>query len=198
MNNEELSQVLLDRRASLERLITSGVPPFAYAYDRTHLSADAHALLPDGADSGPSVRIAGRLVSLRSKGKTAFAHVSDASGRLQAYFRKDDMAPVEWAVFEELHLGDIVGVAGGLMRTRTGEVTVQCTELTLLAKTLRPLPFAKEQVVDGETKRYSGFTDPEQRYRQRYADLAVHPEVRANFYARDRKTSCRERVSLVV
>ena len=189
MNNEELSQVLLDRRASLERLITSGVAPFAYAYDRTHLSADAHALLPDGADSGPSVRIAGRLVSLRSKGKTAFAHVSDASGRLQAYFRKDDMAPVEWAVFEELHLGDIVGVAGGLMRTRTGEVTVQCTELTLLAKTLRPLPFAKEQVVDGETKRYSGFTDPEQRYRQRYADLAVHPEVRANFYARARMTS---------
>ena len=189
MNNEELSQVLLDRRASLERLITSGVAPFAYAYDRTHLSADAHALLPDGADSGPAVRIAGRLVSLRSKGKTAFAHVSDASGRLQAYFRKDDMAPVEWAVFEELHLGDIVGVAGGLMRTRTGEVTVQCTELTLLAKTLRPLPFAKEQVVDGETKRYSGFTDPEQRYRQRYADLAVHPEVRANFYARARMTS---------
>jgi lysyl-tRNA synthetase class 2 len=189
VNTEDLSQVLLDRRASLERLVASGVPPFAYAYDRTHLSADARALLPDGAETGPAVRIAGRLVSLRSKGKTAFAHVSDAAGRLQAYFRKDDMPADQWAVFDELHLGDIVGVAGTLMRTRTGEVTVQCTELTLLAKTLRPLPFAKEQVVDGEVKRYSGFSDPEQRYRQRYADLAVHPEVRANFYARARMTS---------
>ena len=188
-NHEELSQVLLDRRASLDRLVASGVPPFAYAYDRSHLTADARALLPDGAETGPAVRIAGRLVSLRSKGKTAFAHVSDASGKLQAYFRKDDMPAAEWAVFEELHLGDIVGVAGSLMRTRTGEVTVQCTTLTLLAKTLRPLPFAKEQVVDGEVKRYSGFTDPEQRYRQRYADLAVHPEVRANFYARARMTT---------
>ena len=189
MNTEELSQVLLDRRASLDRLVTSGVSPFAYAYDRTHLSADARALVAEGDDTGPVVRIAGRLVSLRSKGKTAFAHVSDASGKLQAYFRKDDMPAGQWAIFEELHLGDIVGVAGTLMRTRTGEVTVQCTELTLLAKTLRPLPFAKEQVVDGELKRYSGFTDPEQRYRQRYADLAVHPEVRTNFHARARMTS---------
>ncbi|MCC7053343.1 MAG: lysine--tRNA ligase [Gemmatimonadaceae bacterium] len=188
-HHEELSQVLLDRRASLDRLVASGVPPFAYAYDRTHLTSDARALLPEGAETGPAVRIAGRLVSLRSKGKTAFAHVSDASGRLQAYFRRDEMPAAEWAVFEELHLGDIVGVAGTLMRTRTGEVTVQCTALTLLAKTLRPLPFAKEQVVDGELKRYSGFTDPEQRYRQRYDDLAVHPEVRANFYARARMTS---------
>jgi lysyl-tRNA synthetase, class II len=189
VNSEELSQVLLDRRASLDRLVSSGVAPFAYSYDRTHLTADAHVLLPDDALTGPAVRIAGRLISLRSKGKTAFAHVSDSSGRLQAYFRKDDMPATEWSVFEELHLGDIVGVAGTLMRTRTGEVTVQCTELTLLAKTLRPLPFAKEQIVDGETKRYSGFADPEQRYRQRYADLAVHPEVRANFYARARMTT---------
>ena len=189
MNSEELSQVLLDRRASLDRLVASGVSPFAYAYERSHLMNAARALLAEEADAGPAVRVAGRLVSLRSKGRTAFAHVSDASGKLQAYFRRDDMPAEQWAVFEELHLGDIVGVAGNLMRTRTGETTVHCTELTLLAKTLRPLPFAKEQVIDGETKRYSGFTDPEQRYRQRYADLAVHPEVRANFYARARMTS---------
>jgi lysyl-tRNA synthetase, class II len=189
VSTEELSQVVLDRRASLERLQARGVEPFAYSYTRSHLADAARALMPDGAETGPAVRIAGRLVSLRSKGKTAFAHVSDASGRLQAYFRKDDMPAAEWATFEELHLGDIVGVAGTLMRTRTGEVTVQCSELTLLAKTLRPLPFAKEQVVDGETKRYSGFADPEQRYRQRYADLAVHPEIRATFYARARMTS---------
>jgi lysyl-tRNA synthetase, class II len=189
VSSDELSQVLLDRRASLDRLVSSGVPPFAYSYTRTHLAADAHALLPDGEDAGPAVRIAGRLVSLRSKGKTAFAHVSDASGKLQVYFRQDDMPASQWAVFDELHLGDIVGVAGSLMRTRTGEVTVKCDTLELLAKTLRPLPFSKEQVVDGEVRRYSGFADPEQRYRQRYADLAVHPEVRANFYARARMTS---------
>jgi lysyl-tRNA synthetase, class II len=189
VNTDELSQVLHDRRASLDRLVASGVAPFAYSYNRTHVALDARALLADDADAGPAVRIAGRLVSLRSKGKTAFAHVSDSSGKLQAYFRKDDMPAEQWAVFEELHLGDIVGVAGTLMRTRTGETTVQCAELTLLAKTLRPLPFAKEQVVDGETVRYSGFTDPEQRYRQRYADLAVHPEVRVNFLARAKMTS---------
>jgi lysyl-tRNA synthetase, class II len=186
---EELSQVLVDRRASLGRLVAQGVAPFAYAYDRTHLASDARALLADAPDGTAVVRIAGRLISLRSKGKTAFAHISDPSGKLQAYFRKDDLPDSVWAVFEELHLGDIVGVAGTMMRTRTGEETVQCTELTLLAKTLRPLPFAKEQVVDGATVRYSGFADPEQRYRQRYADLAVHPEVRTNFYARARMTS---------
>ncbi len=189
MNNDELSQVLLDRRASLDRLLASGVSPFAYAYERTHVTDEVRALLPDGVDTGPDVCVAGRLVSLRSKGKTAFAHLSDSAGRVQIYFRRDDMPPAEWAVFEELHLGDIVGIAGSVMRTRTGEVTVQCTTLTLLAKTLRPLPFAKEQLVDGELKRYSGFADPEQRYRQRYADLAVHPEVRANFYARARMTT---------
>jgi lysyl-tRNA synthetase, class II len=188
-NTEDLSQVLLDRRASLRRLEDLGVAPFAYRYDRTHLAADARALVVDGAEHGDRVRVAGRLVSLRSKGKTAFAHISDPSGKVQVYFRKDDLPPSTWSVFEELHLGDIIGVAGTMMRTRTGEETVQCAELTLLAKTLRPLPFAKEQVVDGETVRYSGFSDPEQRYRQRYADLAVHPEVRTIFFARARMTS---------
>ena len=124
MNSEELSQVLLDRRASLDRLVASGVSPFAYAYERSHLMNAARALLAEEADAGPAVRVAGRLVSLRSKGKTAFAHVSDASGKLQAYFRRDDMPAEQWAVFEELHLGDIVGVAGNLMRTRTGETSL--------------------------------------------------------------------------
>nr|MCU0625078.1 lysine--tRNA ligase [Gemmatimonadaceae bacterium] len=94
-----------------------------------------------------------------------------------------------WALLGELHVGDIVGVAGSMMRTRTGEPTVQCASLELLAKALRPLPFGKEQVVDGQVVRYSGFSDPEQRYRQRYADLAVHPEVRTTFVARARMTS---------
>ncbi|MDZ7630949.1 MAG: lysine--tRNA ligase [Gemmatimonadaceae bacterium] len=159
--------------------------PFAYAYNRTHLSSDAKALLADDAEQGPAVRIAGRLVSLRSEGKTVVRASSAMTGRHAGVLREAMNRPRVVGTGSRIcDLGDIVGVAGTLMRTRTGETTVQCTELTLLAKTLRPLPFAKEQVVDGETRRYSGFTDPEQRYRQRYADLAVHPEVRALFTAR--------------
>jgi lysyl-tRNA synthetase, class II len=189
VSTDDLSQVVLDRRAAMDRIVAQGVAPFAYSYNPTHSAQAAVALLPDGVEQGEPVRVAGRFVSLRSKGKTAFAHVQDATGRIQCYFRKDDMPAAEWALFEELHVGDIVGVAGTLMRTRTGEVTVQCTELTLLAKTLRPLPFAKEQMVDGALVRYSGFADPEQRYRQRYADLAVHPEIRTTFVARARMIS---------
>jgi lysyl-tRNA synthetase class 2 len=135
------------------------------------------------------VRVAGRLVAWRGHGKTAFAHLADASGRIQLYFRRDELGD---AIFEQLamyDIGDVVGVAGPLMRTRTGEVTVRVAEVTLLAKTLRPLPYGKEEVVDGVTVRHSGFADPEQRYRQRYADLAVHPEVRALFVARSRLVS---------
>ena len=88
-----------------------------------------------------------------------------------------------------LDLDDHVGVSGRLFRTRAGEVTVRAQSVELLAKSLRPLPFGKEEVVDGEVIHHSGFSDPEQRYRQRYADLAVHPEVRALFFARSRMTT---------
>src|SRR5262249_30338233 len=94
-----------------------------------------------------------------------------------------------YGVLDLLDIGDVIGAAGPLFRTRTGEVTVRVTEVQLLAKSLRPLPFGKEEVVEGVTVRHSGFSDPEQRYRQRYADLAVHPEVRALFRARSRMTT---------
>ena len=172
-----------DRLASLERLRAMGVEPFAYGFDRTHTTAEARALLGD-ADEGPVVRIAGRIRAWRGQGKTAFAHVVDDAGQLQAYFRRDDLGDEAWALCRELHLSDVVGLAGPLMRTRTGEPTVRVSEVTLLAKAIRPLPFGKEQVVDGVVQRFSSFTDTEQRARQRYADLAVHPEVRALFRAR--------------
>src|SRR5262249_8652690 len=94
-----------------------------------------------------------------------------------------------YADLDLFDIGDVIGVEGPLFRTRTGEVTVRGTSVTLLAKSLRPLPFGKEEVVDGVTVRHSGFSDPEQRYRQRYADLAVHPEVRTLFAARSRVVS---------
>jgi lysyl-tRNA synthetase class 2 len=172
-----------DRLASLERLRARGVEPFAYAFDRTHTTVSARELLGE-SEEGPVVRLAGRIASWRGQGKTAFAHLVDQEGRLQLYLRRDELGEDVWAVAQELHVSDVIGIEGPLMRTRTGEVTVRVTELTLLAKALRPLPFGKEQVVDGEVVRYSAFSDTEQRARQRYADLAVHPEVRALFTAR--------------
>ena len=186
--SDELNFVLKARREKLEALEAAGVAPFAYSFDRSHSSAQALALFGEAAE-GPEVRVAGRLVSWRAQGKTAFAHLADQAGRIQLYFRKDQLGEDRFALLAHLDIGDVVGVAGPLFRTRTGEPTVRVDHFELLAKSLRPLPFGKEQVVDGQLVRYSGFADPEQRYRQRYADLAVHPEVRALFAARSRMTT---------
>jgi lysyl-tRNA synthetase class 2 len=186
---EDIDHVRLARREKLEALIARGVCPFAYSYERTHLAADALAALPpqvSGDDVGPTVRVAGRVVALRAHGKTAFAHLADPSGRIQVYFRRDELGADLYGVVELLDIGDIVGVEGPLFRTRTGETTVRARSFELLAKSLRPLPLGKEEVVNGEIIRHSGFSDPEQRYRQRYADLAVHPEVRELFIGRSR------------
>jgi len=184
--SDELNFVQKARREKLDALVTAGVAPFAYGFARTHESAAAVAALPDGAESGETVRVAGRLVAWRGHGKTAFAHLADAAGRIQLYFRKDELGDERWSQLDLYDIGDVVGVSGPLMRTRTGEVTVRVTNVEMLAKSLRPLPYGKEEIVDGQTIRHSGFADPEQRYRQRYADLAVHPEVRALFVARSR------------
>jgi len=184
--SDEPNFVLKARREKLDALVAAGVSPFAYGFDRTHESAGAIAALPLDAEHGETVRVAGRLVSWRGHGKTAFAHLADAAGRIQLYFRKDELGDAQWAQLALYDIGDVVGVSGPLMRTRTGEVTVRVTSVEMLAKSLRPLPYGKEEVVDGQTVRHSGFADPEQRYRQRYADLAVHAEVRALFTARSR------------
>jgi lysyl-tRNA synthetase class 2 len=183
---DELNFVQKARREKLDALVAAGVSPFAYGYDRTHQTADAVASLAEGVEEGGPVRVAGRLVAWRGHGKTAFAHLADASGRIQLYFRRDELGEATFAQLALYDIGDVVGVSGALMRTRTGEVTVRVTGVEMLAKSLRPLPYGKEEVVDGVTVRHSGFADPEQRYRQRYADLAVHPEVRALFVARTR------------
>ncbi|MDQ6887233.1 MAG: lysine--tRNA ligase [Gemmatimonadota bacterium] len=186
--SDELNFVLRARRETLAALEQIGVAPYAYGFDRTHSAAAARSALGDAAD-GPEVRVAGRLIALRAHGKTTFAHLADQSGRIQLYFRRDALGSDGAALLDLLDLGDVVGVAGPLFRTRTGEATVRCASLVLLAKSLRPLPFGKEETVDGRVVRHSGFSDPEQRYRQRYADLAVHPEVRAVFVARSRMVS---------
>jgi len=181
--SEDLNFLMKARRDKLEALRAAGTEPFAYSFDRSHSATEAVTAL-GASDEGPVVSVAGRLTSWRSQGKTAFAHLADMDGRVQLYFRRDEIGEAAWTQLNAWDLGDWVGVRGAMMRTKTGEATVKVHEATLLSKSLRPLPFGKEQMVDGQMVRYSGFSDTEQRARQRYADLAVHPEVRALFRAR--------------
>ncbi|MGH7592256.1 MAG: lysine--tRNA ligase [Gemmatimonadales bacterium] len=173
-----------DKRARLEAL---GVRPFGYSYRRSHLAQDALRTWNDAmGDQGPAVSVAGRIAALRTQGKTVFAHLEDVSGRIQLYFKRDELE-AEWPLVELLDLDDHVGVRGRLFRTRSGEVTVRVEQAELLAKSLRPLPRGKsEQLPDGTTIVHGGLTDPEVRYRQRYADFAVHPELRTVFRVRAR------------
>jgi lysyl-tRNA synthetase class 2 len=172
------------RRRHRSELEAAGIPAYAYRYERTHLAEDARALYEDAmGDAGPMVSVAGRLAAIRSQGKTVFAHVEDASGRIQVYLRQDALGP-EWEMVGKLDLDDFVGITGTLFRTKTGEVTIKAFVVQLLSKSLRPLPRGKAQTTEQGTVVYGGLTDPELRYRQRYADLAVHPDVRRVFETR--------------
>jgi len=194
---EDLNQVLAARREKLETLREKGINPFAYGFQRSHQAHQALERFQDLEDSGdldedghgPKVRVAGRLKSFRGHGKSAFGHLEDGSGQIQVYFRKDVLGEDAFQdVLDLMDLGDWVGVEGPLFRTRTGEVTVRAESWELLAKSLRPLPLGKTELDEetGERITYSGFSDVESRYRQRYADLAVHPEVREVFRVRSR------------
>lgn len=180
-----------DRLAKLEAIQARGIAPFAYGFDRSHSATEALALLPPDEEEGPTVRVAGRIVAMRDMGKSTFVHLADLSGRIQLYFRLNDLGEEVYSLLDLLDLGDWIGVEGGVFRTRTGETTVRVGRLELLSKTVRPLPFGKEEVdaETGERRVYSGFSDREARYRQRYLDLAVSPEVRDVFVARARVVS---------
>jgi lysyl-tRNA synthetase class 2 len=182
----ERSYVEEARRKNRDALSARGIPPYAYRYERTHLAADAVALYDDTlGEDGPMVAVAGRLAALRVQGKTMFGHLEDPSGRIQIYFRRDALG-AGWETAELLDLDDFVGVTGTLFRTRTGEVTVRALVLEVLAKSLRPLPRGKTRLTEAGADTWGGLSDPEIRYRQRYADLAVHPEVRRVFETRAR------------
>jgi lysyl-tRNA synthetase class 2 len=183
---DDLNFVLRARRDNLDALVAQGVAPFAYRFSRSHNAAECAGLL-GAAEEGPEVCLAGRIVAWRAHGKTIFGHLGDPSGRVQLYFRQDVLGEA-YSMLQHFDLGDVIGVRGPLFRTRTGEVTVRAVSVELLAKSLRPLPFGKEEVVNGRIVRHSAFADGEQRSRQRYADLAVHPEVRLLFTARSAMT----------
>jgi lysyl-tRNA synthetase class 2 len=187
-------RVVADRVAKLERLRERGVEPYAYRYEPSHAAAEAlaryagwDAARGDSAAEGPeeAIRVAGRLVSKRVMGKSTFAHLADRTGRLQLYFRVNDLGDA-YELLDLTDLGDWIGAEGTLFRTRSGEVTLRVRAFQLLAKSLRPLPLGKEETdpETGEKIVHSGFTDQQARYRQRYADLAVNPEVREVFVLR--------------
>ena len=191
---EELNQVLRDRRQKLDELIRRGIRPYEYRFDRSHVATDAldafaeaerQATL-DAEGHGPIVTVGGRVVAWRGHGKTAFAHLEDGSGRVQIYLRKDVLGDEPFDALHLVDLGDWIGVTGPLFRTKTGEVTVRAQAWTLLAKSLRPLPIGKSEIdaQTGQRVYHSAFTDTEARYRQRYADLAVHSGVREVFRTR--------------
>ncbi len=186
MSGAERSYVEAARRANRTALEARGVPAFAYRFERSHLAAEAVAAWDDAlGDDGPRVTVAGRIAAWRSQGKSAFAHLEDPSGRIQLYFRSNDLGEA-WDLVSHLDLDDHLGATGRVFRTRTGEVTVRVESFTLLSKSLRPLPRGKEEVTEAGVVRHGGLADPETRYRQRYADLAVHPEVRQVFVQRAR------------
>jgi lysyl-tRNA synthetase class 2 len=193
---DDLNQVLKIRREKLDALRERGIEPFGYNFDASHRSteaidafgaAEAAGTLSEDGD-GDTIRIAGRVVGWRGHGKSAFAHVEDGMGRIQVYFRKNVLGDQSFEDLDLLDLSDWIGIEGPLFRTRTGEVTVRVEGWTLLSKSLRPLPFGKveQDSETGERIYHSGFADTESRYRQRYADLAVHPEVRDVFRQRAR------------
>jgi lysyl-tRNA synthetase class 2 len=179
---DELMEV---RRAKLDRLEQLGVDPFPHAFRRSHLTREILDRFEE-IEAKVGASVAGRVVALRPMGKASFFHIEDAAGRLQVYVRRDDVGEHAYTVFKQIDLGDFVGVSGRPFRTRTGEISVHCEHLAILAKSLRPMPVIKEK--DG--RRYDAFSDREARYRYRYLDLMANREVRELFHARARIISC--------
>ena len=184
----ELSEQEQLRRRSLGALRELGIDPYPAArYDVTATAAAiAEGLTPQTADEFAEVRIAGRIMSRRIMGSASFFELQDHTGRIQVYIRRDDICPegdptLYNTVFKKLlDIGDFVGVEGFAFITNTGEKSVHCRKLTVISKSIRPLPIVKEK--DG--KQFDALTDPEVRYRQRYVDLAVNPQVREVFVKR--------------
>jgi len=173
-----LAHLMDQRRAKIAQWRALGCEPYAYRFDATHHAAE---LVARGeavtADYGETVKVAGRIMTLRGHGKAGFATIVDTTGRIQAYF-KSDVLGEQFKRYELLDVGDWIGLEGPLFRTRSGEITVRADRVELLAKSIRPLP-----------EKWHGLTDPETRYRQRYADLFVNLDVRETFRRRTRLVS---------
>ena len=186
MNILELSEQEIARRKSLDEIRALGIDPYPAAEYPTNAFSDEIIANFRDEDEPREVCIAGRMMSRRVMGKATFLELLDSRGRIQVYITRDDICPEEdktlynSLVKKLLDLGDFIGVKGFVFRTKTGEISVHVRELTLLAKSLKPLPSPKEK--DGEV--FDAFEDPELRYRRRYVDLIVNPNVKETFYKR--------------
>ena len=171
---QSLSELLQIRRDKLKELQDAGQDPFR----QTRYSVSAHSQeIKDNFETmeGKTVSVAGRLMSKRGMGKAMFCDLQDGQGRIQLYVRIDELGEEAFARFKKVDIGDIVGVEGEAFRTKRGEISVKAAAVTLLSKSLLPLP-----------EKYHGLTDKETRYRQRYVDLIVNPEVREAFVIRSK------------
>ncbi len=190
--SQQLSEQEIQRRESLTALRSMGVEPYpAAAYEASHFSTDILSGFEadESAEKWTSIKISGRIMTKRIMGKASFLDVMDSQGRIQVYLNRDVLCPGEDKdlyniVFKKhLDIGDFVGVEGKVFRTKMGEITVEAEKLTLLSKSLKPLPIVKK---DDEGNVYDAFTDPEQRYRMRYVDLVVNDKVKDTFITRTR------------
>jgi len=175
---EELSELLLQRRRKVNALWTAGINPYPNDFKPAHTAADVvqqYGLVEQIDAPDVEFVLAGRIIARRSFGKAAFIQIQDRSGRIQVYVRKDDLSDEAFAQFESFDIGDIIGVAGFPFRTQKGELSIHVRMVRLLVKSLLPLP-----------EKFHGLTDVETRYRQRYVDLIVNPEVREIFIKRSR------------
>ncbi|URN96013.1 MAG: lysine--tRNA ligase [Candidatus Pristimantibacillus lignocellulolyticus] len=179
-NVQELSELLQIRRDKLDSLRELGVDPFGSKFERTHnakeiLDTYAEVDKPELEVMAIPVSIAGRIMQKRGMGKASFAHIQDLTGRIQVYVRKDTVDETKFAAFDMLDIGDIVGVKGTVFKTNTGEVSIKVLEIEVLTKSLLPLP-----------DKHHGLKDVELRYRQRYVDLIMSPDVQQTFIARSK------------
>lgn len=192
-----LSEQELLRRQKREELMKMGIDPYpAELFEVNATAADIHKNYENNKLDYKSISLAGRLMGFRIMGSASFAELQDSTGRVQLYFRRDDLCPDEDktlynTVFKKLlDIGDIIGIKGYVFTTQTGEISVHVQEFKILNKSLKPLPVVKE--ADGKT--YDGFTDPEQRFRQRYVDLIVNPHVKDIFVKRAKIISTMRRM----
>ena len=183
------------RREKLKKIEALGHPAYPRKYNYSHTVAQILAEYGGQtaeeleAPSRVTVRVAGRIMAIRLMGKAGFAHLQQAGQRLQIYVKKDAVGEAGFELWKLLDLGDHIGVRGYLFRTRTGELSIHAEELTFLSKDLLPLPIGKEFESGGETKQSYELSDVELRYRQRYVDLIVNPEVREIFLKRSKLTA---------
>jgi len=184
---QEINVLIKRRHEELAELKEKGIQPFAYSFD---VDSNAKKIIDnfnEGAEK--NVKVAGRLMALRRMGKASFAHIQDHTGRIQVYLKKDEIGEA-YDAFKLMDIGDIIGVEGFVFKTRTGETSIHTKQLVLLSKSLRPLPIAKEIVDElGNKTVFDQFADKELRYRQRYLDLVVNPEIKDVFIKRSKITS---------